>query len=70
MAEVFTNDPINWLKQAVVFGVLIGSFIVSMKMIKKIGYVLQGQKKQMMPGRKVMLSQMQSLLNQEKNMKI
>ncbi len=45
MAEVFTNDPINWLKWAVVFVVLIGSFIISMKIIKKIGYVLQGQKK-------------------------
>lgn len=45
MAEVFTNDPINWLKWAVVFAVLIVSFIISGKIIKKISYVLQGQKK-------------------------
>jgi hypothetical protein len=45
MAEVFTNDPINWIKWGVVFAVLIVSFIISGKIIKKIGYVLQGQKK-------------------------
>lgn len=45
MAEVFTNDPVNWIKWAVVFAVLIGAYIISIKIIKKIGYVLQGQKK-------------------------
>lgn len=45
MEEVFTNDPINWIKWALVFAVLIVSFIVSGKIIKKIGYVLQGEKK-------------------------
>lgn len=45
MAEVFTNDPINWIKWGVVFAVLIVSFIISGKIIKKIAYVLQGQKK-------------------------
>ena len=45
MAEMFTNDPINWLKWAVVFIVLIGTFIISMKIFKKIGYVLSGEKK-------------------------
>jgi len=45
MLEVFTNDPVNWAKWAAVFAVLIGSFIISFKIIKKIGYVLQGQKK-------------------------
>ena len=45
MSEVFANDPINLLKWAMVFAVLIFSFIISGKIIKKIGYVLQGQKK-------------------------
>ena len=45
MAEVFTNDPINWLKWVVVFAVLVGSFIISMKIIRKMSYALQGQKK-------------------------
>ena len=45
MSEVFTNDPITLLKWAMVFVVLIISFIISGKIIKKIGYVLQGQKK-------------------------
>lgn len=45
MAEYFTNDPVNWLKWAVVFAVLIGTFIISGKIINKIGYVLQEQKK-------------------------
>lgn len=44
MAEVFTNDPVNWIKWAVVFAVLIVSFVISGKIIKKIGYVLQGEK--------------------------
>ena len=45
MEEVFTNNPINWIKWSVVFAVLIVSFIISGKIIKKISYVLQGQKK-------------------------
>ena len=45
MSEVFTNHPVIWIKWAVVFVVLIGSFIISFKIIKMIGYVLQGQKK-------------------------
>ena len=36
MEEVFTNDPINWIKWGVVFAVLIVSFIISGKIIKKI----------------------------------
>lgn len=44
MEEVFTNDPINRIKWAVVFAVLIVSFIISGKIIKKLSYYLQGEK--------------------------
>ncbi len=45
MAEYFTNDPINWLKWAVVFAVLISSFVINIKILKKIEYSLSLRKK-------------------------
>ncbi len=45
MTEILANNPIDWIKWAVVFGVLIVAFVISAKIIKKLSYVLQGQKK-------------------------
>lgn len=45
MSGIFTNDPINWIKWAVVFVVFIGAFIASIKIIKKTGYDLKSKNK-------------------------
>ncbi len=45
LLEMFTDDPVNWVKWAVVFTVLIGFFILSFKIYGKIEYHLSIQKK-------------------------
>lgn len=45
LLEMFTDDPVNWVKWAVVFTVLIGFFILSFKIYGKIEYHLSIRKK-------------------------
>ena len=45
LIEMFTDDPVNWAKWAVVFTVLVGFFILSFKIYSKIEYHLSIQKK-------------------------
>ncbi len=45
MAEMFTTNPINWLKWVLVFIVFIGAYIIGVKIRKKVDYTLSGQKK-------------------------
>lgn len=45
LLEMFTDDPVNWVKWAIVFTVLIGFFILSFKIYSKIEYHLSIQKK-------------------------
>ena len=45
LIEMFTDDPVNWVKWAVVFTVLIGCFILAVKIYGKIEYHLSIQKK-------------------------
>nr|MBQ8253509.1 hypothetical protein [Lachnospiraceae bacterium] len=45
LLAMFTDDPVNWVKWAVVFTVLIGFFILSVKIYGKIEYHLSIQKK-------------------------
>lgn len=42
---VFTDDPINWLKWAVVFAVLIGSYFFSIPLYNKVSYEISWEKK-------------------------
>lgn len=45
LIKMFTDDPVNWVKWAVVFTVLIGFFILAFKIYSKIEYRLSIQKK-------------------------
>ncbi len=44
--EVFTDDPINWIKWVIVFGVLIIGYIVTFPFYKKVSYFLSYKRKQ------------------------
>ena len=42
---MFTDDPVNWLKWAVVFAVLIGGYVIAVPLYKKVSYGVSWERK-------------------------
>ena len=38
LITMFTDDPINWIKRAVVFAILIGGYAVAVPLYKKVSH--------------------------------
>ena len=45
LVTMFTDDPINWLKWAVVFAVLIGGYAVAVPLYKKVSHGMSWERK-------------------------
>ena len=45
LITMFTDDPINWLKWAVVFAVLIGGYAVAVPLYKKVSHGMSWERK-------------------------
>lgn len=45
LVTLFTDDPVNWLKWAVVFAVLIGGYCVAIPIYGKVSYFLSRERK-------------------------
>lgn len=45
LISMFSDDPINWIKWAVVFAVLIGGYILALPLYKKVSYRLSWERK-------------------------
>ena len=45
LTAMFTDDPINWLKWAVVFAVLIGGYTVAVPLYKKVSHSVSWERK-------------------------
>ena len=45
LVTMFTDDPINWIKWAVVFAILIGGYAVAVPLYKKVSYGVSWERK-------------------------
>lgn len=45
LTTMFTDDPVNWLKWAVVFAILIGGYVLALPLYKKVSYGTSWEKK-------------------------
>ena len=45
LTTMFTDDPVNWLKWAVVFAILIGGYAVAVPLYKKVSHGVSWERK-------------------------
>src|SRR5699024_12391320 len=45
LITMFTDDPINWLKWAIVFAVLIGGYAIAVPLYKKLSHGMSWERK-------------------------
>ena len=45
LITMFTDDPINWIKRAVVFAILIGGYAVAVPLYKKVSHGMSRERK-------------------------
>ena len=50
LITMFTDDPVNWLKWAVVFAVLIGGYAVAVPLYKKVSHGMSWERPFQAPG--------------------
>ena len=45
LVTMFTDDPVNWVKWAVVFAILIGGYFIAVPLCKKVSYRMSWERK-------------------------
>ena len=45
LATMFTDDPVNWIKWAAVFAILIGSYVIAIPLYKKVSHGMSWERK-------------------------
>ena len=49
LITMFTDDPVNWLKWAIVFAVLIGGYAIAVPLYKKVSHGVSWERKEQGP---------------------